>query len=402
MKKVEQVLEDGSIVLDYDQPLSVKEIGSLFYDLFGNNSYGTGHQHILYGKIGALVANITYLGHPWPLFKKRIQLKDYYPEVFIKNEEEGLDTLFIGVYHYKTTYLFAVFDPSLYIGRKSHNSSAHIQTFDLQYALKAGTYSKTDSNGHFIRVMDANSFVNFIKERATSPIKTYDYGEVFSFVRSYLDGFFTSLPKGTWNGIKCFKKMISSSYANARQGAWEGWYFEFLFKNYLASNPTNEVAYYGDKKKSGIDFDLIFPKKEWTFGDLKSDKADDDILGNKFQSFDIVLEQNNGIVYYIVLQYESELDKKHGYKTTLFWNQYRDKERQYKTMEEIKTGYGIRMKYSVKPKEIKVLSINKTAYEILKQDPFHQGKNSDGKCREDKLRVNKDMVEALCVYSQTL
>lgn len=395
-------MPDGSITLDYDQPLSTKDIGALFYDLFGDNSVGKDKEHILYGKLGLLVADVTYLGHPWPLFKKRIQLKDYYPEVFFKNQNSGLDTLFVGVYHYQSMYLFVVFDPGPYVEKKSHNSSAHVQSFDLQYAAKAGTYSKTDAMGHFIRIMDLDHFVQFVKDRVNAPTNVYDYDEVMRLIRDYFEDFFKGLPKGVWNGIDCYNEMKSGNADNWRQGEWQGWYFEYLFKKYLEKHPNDQISYYGDKSEKGIDFDIVFSKDKWIYGDLKADKCDGDILGNKFQSFDIVLKDHNGRVLYVVLRYKAELDKKHGYKTTIFWNQFRDDDKKYATLDEIKDGYGIRMKYSITPQEIKVISIDKTAYEILKKDPFHQGRNSDGKERETKLKVGKDMIEALSVYSQSL
>ena len=43
MKKVDQVLPDGSVIQDYDQPLSTKEIGELLYDLFGNGCVARGN-----------------------------------------------------------------------------------------------------------------------------------------------------------------------------------------------------------------------------------------------------------------------------------------------------------------------------------------------------------------------
>jgi len=405
MKPVDQILSDGTIVLDYDQPLTPKEISELFFDLFSNQSVLQGKQHIIYNKVGILAANVTYLGHPWPIYKKRIQLKEYYPAYWKANLVNGLKTLFVGIYHYEEhnhrQILFVVFDPGPYVERKSHNSSAHIQTFDLQYAAKTGLYVKTDSNGNRIRVMDVSHFVDFVKQEALEPNQgqheTYD--ELIQSVNAYLKGFFNFVPKKTWVGVECIEEMRRAEAPNWRQGEWQGWYFEYLFRKYCEAHSNTNVAYLGDKKKGGIDFDIVFSKDNWIYGDLKADKENEGIIGNKFESFDAVIDAHNGRVIYIVLRYQAELDKKHGYQTTKFWNKFRDEGSKYKTVEEIQNGYGTRMKYSVTPKSIKILSIDKTAYEILKRHPFDQGHNSDGKERKPKLQISKDMIEALSIYS---
>ena len=75
--KVEQV-HNGSIVLDYDQSLNKKEITNLLNNIFKSSlkikenivvySNGSGNILNIYFK------NITYLGHPHPISKKRIQV----------------------------------------------------------------------------------------------------------------------------------------------------------------------------------------------------------------------------------------------------------------------------------------------------------------------------------------
>ena len=401
MKKVEQVLPDGGVVEDFDQPLRPKQVSELFFDLFGHDAVSDRKQHIVFGKIGLLVAAVTYLGHPWPIYKKRIQLKDYYPEYYAENTINGIDTLYLGVYHYQQNLLFVVFEPETYVNKKSHNSSAHVQTFDLQYAARTGFYSKVDSYGNSVRIMDVDHFVRFIRDRATKGSGPYDYDTVVNAIKEYMRGFFHSLPKGPWVGIDCYKEMKAADAANYRQGEWQGWYFEYLFKKYWKENPNDKIRYYGRKEDDGIDFDLVFDAEEWIFGDLKSDKEDGDILGNDFRSFDFVIEQNGGRVFYIVLRYSAEQDKNHGYKTTIFWNDtIREESRRYSSLAEIKSGYGKRMKYSVTPRSLKIISIDSPAYRILKENPFYQGRNSNGQPREPKLRIGKDMIEALTVYSE--
>ena len=85
---------------------------------------------------------------------------------------------------------------------------------------------------------------------------------------------------------------------------------------------------------------------------------------------------------------------------TRFWNQYRDKP--YQSEDDIRNRYGKKMKYSVTPKEFRILNIDSTAYQILKEKPFAQGRNSNGKERKPKLKVSKGMIDALTIYAKKL
>lgn len=398
MKKSYQILKNGHLIKDFDQTLTTKEIYKLFEKMFGDNLKKDDKQYILFGKVAILAANVTYLGNPHPDYKKRIQLKDYYLEYAKKNNEKGLTTLFVGIYTYNKTTLFVVFEPETYLNKKSHNSSAHVFSMNLQYAQRVGQFSKIDGFGNKIHIYKPTHFKEYISEIAgIKPIAiTYEY--ILELINNYLIHFFESFPK-EWNGIESYKEMISNKYNNARQNRWPGWYFEYLFQNYLKNNETEEIAFNFEKKKDGIDLDLLFPKIKWTYGDLKADQIDEDILGNKFQSFEKVIEEHDGVVYYICVLYKAENDSKHEYVTTKYWNSLRDKDKQYKDDKELQSRGGKQMKFSVKIQNINVLKIDKDFYEILKQTPFCQGKNSDGKPREPKLKIKKDMIDAMSVFS---
>lgn len=401
VKQVDQLLPDGTVIQDYDQPIRPKEIGELFFDLFGADAKQEGKQHILFERIAVLVAAITYLGNPWEIYKKRIQLKDYYPQYFNENLNRGMITLFLGIYRYRTTMLFVLFDPAPYVARKSHNSSAHVQTFDLQYALKKGKYQKVDANGNRVLILDPPAFIEYVREIAQGS-RAQDYDSSLPLLlREYFTDFALTLPKD-WRGVDCIEEMRLANDANWRQGEWHGFYFEYLFKKFVSSHSDLGIRYLSDKTKTGIDFDIVLSEEDWVFGDLKADKEGDDILGNTFESFDKVILDHNGEVYYIVLRCRTEPDKNHNYETTKYWNQFRDEDRQYTGLREIAAGYGKRMKYSVSPVRLLFLRIDKTAYELLKKDPFHQGKNSNGKERKGKLKIGKAEIDALSVYSLPL
>lgn len=398
MKKVEQITRTGGIVLDYDQTLTAKEINALMNELFNPVLKKDGKQFVLYDKIGILACNVTYLGHPHPLYKKRIQLKSYYPQYLAKNAAKNIKTLFVGIYTYKKTRLFVVFEPGTYAGKKSHNSSAHVYSINLQYAQKAGKFDKVDAFGNVIKVFNTYEFVRYIKTLGGEILSGITDEDLTNLINERFSKFKNNIPN-VWNGIDCYHELLIAHDKNARQGHWEGWYFEYLFKKFLNENHINDIEWCADKKDGGIDLDIKFTKKEWAYGDLKADQIGHDIQGNAFDPLDKVIKDHNGVVYYVCCLFKSEKDSQHGYQVTRFWNTLRDEP--YTSEEDIKNRYGKQMKFSITPKRICVLKIDSIIYDILKRNPFAQGLNSDGNERKPKLKVNKDMIEALTVFSST-
>ena len=398
MQKVEQVTRSGGIVLDYDQKLTSKQIDGLMSELFGKVLKKDGKQFVLYNKIGILACNVTYLGPPHPLYKKRIQLKSYYPEYLAKNAVKNIKTLYLGIYTYGKTRLFVVFEPSTYAGKKSHNSSAHVYSINLQYAQRATTFEKIDGFGNNIHIYNTYEFVRYIKILGGEELGGEFSGEnVIKMLQNRFREFKNEIPS-KWNGIDCYKEMLSENDANARQGEWQGWYFEYLFKKFLKLHDVKNIIWHADRTNNGIDLDVKFDDYDWVYGDLKADQINHDILGNSFDTLDAVIKDNDGTVYYICCLYKAEKDSDHGYEVTRFWNTLRDVP--YDNEDDIRNRYGKRMKFSVEPRRLCVLKIDQITYELLKRNPFNQGLNSDGNERKPKLKVTKDMINALSVFSQ--
>jgi hypothetical protein len=111
MIRVSQINDEGSETLGFDRKLSVKQIDGLIETVFGKLVSKAGKEFVLAEKVGLLVANVTYLGIPHPIGKKRIQIKPYYPEYLKMNSEKGLKTAFVGVYSFPRKPIFVVFEP---------------------------------------------------------------------------------------------------------------------------------------------------------------------------------------------------------------------------------------------------------------------------------------------------
>lgn len=398
LTKNEQISRNGNIVLDYDQKLTTKEIEDLLFKTFSGVIKSDGKQFILYDKIAILACNITYLNKPHPIYKKRMQLKPYYLDYLKKNKTKGLQTLYVGIYTYNQTRLFVVFETDTFAEKKSNNSSAHVYSYNLQYAKRVGKFEKIDAFGNKVYVFNEYEFVRFVKAIVGDPLGDEDGYDLQKMIEDHISKFAREIPR-VWKGIDCYKELLAAKDRNARQNHWEGYYFEHLFKKYLEQNNVREISWHADKARDGIDLDIVFNDRKWTYGDLKADNEADCVQGNDIETIKRVVKDNKGLVYYFVCRCKFEKDSKHNYKVTKFWNELRDEKDKYKIVSDIENGFGRFMKYSVTPKCLCVLKIDETAFDILKQKPRKQGHNSNGQPRPDKIQVFKDKIDALSVLT---
>lgn len=379
---VEQIL-NSTVVEDYAEILTPTEIKEIICESFKDSTIGS--NGYIYGfymgiKYCILCKNISYLGNPHPIYKKRIQIPDSFINLFNENMNKGITTLLIGVYKYKDTVLFCDFDTSKYVNNKSHNSSAHIYTIDLLNGVRNGVFKKKDYRNNIITVFDENNVNKFLEMKfnvsSTTGVEVFDT----------LDEFFASMFK-EWLGIECYMEMIENRFNNKFQPEWPGFYLEYKLEKYLEENHKTDIIRYCQNKKNGdVDLDLYFPKLEM-YGDLKTHSSNSNaIQGNDYNTIMDLIEDQS--VYYVVCSHETEKDKDHNFIVTEFWNRAQNKEDLH--------SYGNKMKYSVKLTKYYILEINKYNKKYL--EIFRQGKNSDGKSREPKIMIPDIYIENFLVH----
>lgn len=383
-KKVEQINLDGNVVIDYGEILSPKKIEETIIKLFPDTKKEQNNLYFKYNnkKYGIYCKNISYLGNPHPIFKKRIQIPREFKNVYLENKKNGIETIIIGVYKYNDNILFCDFDISKYIGNKLHNSSAHVMTLDLKKANTYGYFKKKDFKGNEITTFDISNIEFFIKNKFESESSTSRIEIVNTF-----DEFFNSITK-SWFGKQCYDEMLGAGFSKAMEGEWGGFYLEYLFSNYIFDNKLEEIVkYQQNKKKNDIDLDLYFPKFH-SFGDLKSHSmSSSGILGNDLRTIKKLID-NNDSVYYIVCNHDTEMDKEHDYVVTKHWNKLLRKDNEL--------SYGNKMKYRVELKEYYILEINKDNFNYI--TIYNQGKNSNGKERNPKISINSKHIDNFLIH----
>ena len=366
--KSEQINENLEIVMDNGEILNKDELVNILLENFPNTEEKDG---VLYGekegkKYCIYFKNISYLGTPHPFFKKRIQIGDNFKTVFKENTKQGIQTLLLGVYKYKSTLLFVDFDITKYATNKSHNSSAHVYTIDLKNGLLFGILQKEDVRKNLITVFTPENVERYLTSKIVGGVDLR-----LEFI-AILDDFYSSLAKN-WHGISCYQEMIDAGFNNAYQPEWPGFYHEFKLQEYLKNHPMiTALQYKQNKKKGEIDLDLFFPQAN--------------TYGNDWETVMSVIE--NESIYYVVVNHDTERDRDHNSEVTEFWNRQLGK----KDLQ----SYANKMKNSVKLTSYYILEINKENKQYL--DEFKQGHNSDGNPRQKKIQIKKKNLDKFLIH----
>ena len=380
--KVEQIYNEN-VIEDYGEILCNKELRSILNKFFGNLTVK--ENGCLYGKYRdkdycIFYKNISYLGIPHPIYKKRLQIPSKFKKIYDENRSNNIVTLLLGVYKYKDNILICDFNTKTYINKKSHNSSAHVYSIDLINGERTGMFEKTDIRGNIITVFNKENVKNYLDK------KLFNENNTIVEVFDTLDDFFINMTK-QWLGMEAYYDMIVHNYRNKFQPEWPGFYLEYKLEEYLKENKKEDViTFYQNRRKGEIDLDLRFPQLNF-YGDLKAHSiSTGGIQGNDYKTIMNLLDNQN--VYYIVANHETEKDKDHDYMVTKYWNSQQNK--------KDLMSYSNKMKYSVRIKSYYVLELNKYNKKYI--DIYHQGKNSDGTPRNPKISISIKNINNFLVH----
>jgi hypothetical protein len=388
--KVEQINKNGIVINDFDKKLSTKKILKILNStklLKIENNKNPFKAVYKKKEINILIKNISHLGNPHPIYKKRIQIPKEWKEILQKDS-----TILIGVYHYDNKTTFCIFNTNTYKNNKVNNSAAHIHTIDLYKAKEFGIFKKTDSRNNNLTVFTFENFEHAFDE--------YLFNKALSKSNeiNLFQEFAKTLNKD-WNGIDCYKEMIGANFNNAYQPEWAGFYLEYVFNNFLDTNQSYKkyCQFISNKTKDSIDLDLWFDDQKF-FGDLKTHTIGGAILGNDKNSFHSALNKYNKI-WYIAFSHNTKKDKDYKGVVTKFWN----KELNLRDGKNKKLdSYLNKMKNSIELENFSILEINHFNKQYLSD--FKQGVNSNNQSRKYKIKINKKDInnDNFAIYRQKI
>ena len=391
--KVEQIDLEGNTVIDYDTVLSPSEVFERIKNYFPEITKD--EDGIIVGsyndkKYSIRAKNVTYLGNPHPLYKKRIQISNDLSTFYQSSIKKGYKPILLGVYTYGDNHIFCGFKIEDYVHKKAHNSSAHVMTDDIAAAVLDDYFQKVDYFKNNISVFKGSAvnvyldelFENDSSEEIIEISRNKDDKTISPEVIDRIVDFFVNENK-EWNGISCYEEMIKDDYRNKFQPEWAGFYLEYSFEKYLNNNSlTRMIKYAQNKKKDGIDLDLYFPESG-QYGDLKAHSEHSKaIQGNDWKTIENLIKSGKHI-YYIVCEHTTQKDADYDFEVTQFWNKAQKKPDLF--------SYSKRMKYSVQLTNAYILDINIDNYKYL--SVFKQGINANGKPREPKIMIDIENLD---------
>lgn len=393
MIKIEQATRNGVVVINYDNILKSKlEILSLLNKKVSKlNDISINIENKYFSinyknkTINIYFKNLTYVGSPHPKHIKRIQIGLSEEEL----KEYKLGKLHIvGIYYYDSNLTFIFPKLSKIDNRKWNNSSiAYIHTIDLLECLKYGNFKKTDKNNNTIYLFqEFGEMLDFIIS-GNFAYKNHPIKVLENFVQEKLDTI------QTWYGKLCYQEMISKDFKNKFQAEWIGFYFEYLFSDYLVEKNISENIFRFLNFKNNYEiFDLWI--LDSFYGDLKTHSLNSNaILGNDGKTVADAIKKH-GKVWLITLFHNPIYDKEYNYQLSKFWNGLQKKQNL--------DSYKNKMKNRTLLSKILVLEITKQNQEYLKI--FNQGKNSDrnNSIRKPKIKIDNKDLENFVIYRKFL
>ncbi len=388
-REIEQVTPDGQVLLGLDNVLKAPAIRSLLARQDGleltsrSNPYSADFKGT---PVVLCVKNITYLGTPHPIFKKRIQISARYQRLLAEDS-----TFLLGVYSHQGATTFCLFDTGTYRNNRLNNSSAHVSVLDLRKAREQGIFEKVDMRG--------NRIVVFAEHCFEEAFDSYVLGKELALPAEVemVKRFFESVPRRLV-GIDSIREMLKAGDPKALEAEWAGFFVEHLFKRFLDDHPgySKHCVFIHDKAPGGMDLDLLFLKGGFP-GDLKTHTRSNAIQGNDKATIEQAVERC-GKVWYIVLEHNTVRDKDMGGVTCIEWNEQINERNRRAGRLEVKerSSYLSRMKHSVQFVHFLILEI--TAENYMHVGVYNQGRNSDGSRRMPKIMIRRKDIDNFAIF----
>lgn len=396
---VDQIGLDGRLLTGADALLSKREKERLLVGALPGATAEkfAGVDSVRFGDQILFMKQVTYLGNPWPAFKKRIQIPKKWLDAHQQALAEGLTPRFVGIYRHEDVTIFVDFDPSTYVRRKANNSAAHVSTNDLFQAQTVGAFSREDRNGNRLTSVPVGQLAEYLLGRtSTVPPRV----EAFSRFNSEF------LSHDRIEALDAIREMHDASWPDRFQGEWAGFYLEYRLDRFLRENGhVPHIEFQRAKAKGAFDYDLVFRDHGRIdhYGDLKaSDIKKTESPGNDASDIRRCVE-TFGRFWYVLYEHETWHGRSDGNLPTIAWNDWRRSVGGYakgKVKIYNPLTYASRFKAAVRFSKMSVLELNEANFGLALGD-FHQGQQPGGAARALKVMIKKRNIENFLIYSES-
>lgn len=391
---VDQIGPSGALVADVDTTLSEREKNALLLDALPGATVGSyaGERVVRFRDQVILKKQVTHLGHPWPGFKKRIQIPKSWLAVQRQALAEGLVPRFIGIYHYGEVTIFVDFDPTTYVQRKANNSAAHVSTNDLYQAQTMGLFSRVDRNGNCLTSVRVDAFAGYLLGTYREENPRLDVFDLFN------REFFAA---GRIEALDAIREMYAARWPDTFQGEWPGFYLEFRLAEFLRRHGlANLVEFQKIKLRGQFDYDLVFKEFDRIeyYGDLKaSDITRDESPGNDAEDIQRCISEF-GRFWYVIYEHDTWHARRNGDVATIAWNEWKQSVGYQARKAYNPLSYASRFKEAVLFREMVILEVNEANFNVV-LGGFRQGQQQGGAARALKVMINKKNIDNFLIFS---
>ena len=391
---VDQLSPTGELIFDIDRALSETDKNDLLLRSLPGATIETycGVRVIRLEDQIIFKKQVTHLGHPWPPFKKRIQIPQSWIVAERQARAEGLVPRFVGIYQHGQVTVFVDFDPTTYVQRKANNSAAHVATNDLYQALTLGQFSRVDGNGNRLTSVSADQLRTYLLD-GYRPAEQH-VGVLRRFNEAFLDG-------RQVDGLSAIKEMHEARWPDAFQGEWPGFYLEYRLDRFLRREGLDDlVKFQKVKRRNEFDYDLAFGGSSQIefLGDLKaSDVTKHEAPGNDAEDIARCVREF-GKFWYVIYEHETHHARDNGDIATIAWNEWKRSVGYQRKTEYNPLSYSRRFKESVRFLKMMVLEVNEANFGIV-LGHFRQGRQPGGADRALKVMISKRNIDNFLVYS---
>lgn len=394
---VDQVGPGGELLQDVDTTLSEREKNEILLaalpgarvETYAGARVVRFHDHVI------LKAQVTHLGHPWPAFKKRIQIPRPWLEVERQARQDGLVARFVGIYRYGSVTIFVDFDPRTYVLRAANNSAAHVATNDLHQAQTAGLFERVDRNGNHLTSVRHDCLADYLTGTAVAVHPAVDAFRRFN----------DELLDGEWlTALDASREMHAADWPDRFQNEWAGFYLEFRFDRFVRAESLTDVVEFQKEKRAGAyDYDLVIHSERGAdfFGDLKaSSLTTSEAIGNDRDDLVRCLEER-GRFWYVIYEHDTVHGKTDEHAATIAWNEWRRQAGHVQRKEYSPLSYSSRFKAAVRFVRMHVLEVNAANAPLVLGD-YRQGRQPSGAAREPKVKILKKHIDNFLILSEEL
>lgn len=391
---VDQIRSDGTVLRKADERMSehtkaqllLRALPGAWSDVYAGVRVVRVRDQVLFKK------QVTHLGTPWPVFKKRIQIPSAWVDAARRARLDGLVPRFIGIYSHDDVTIFVDFDRAGYLRRKANNSAAHVATLDLHRAQVDGVFTKTDRNNNRLTSVRADRFDDYLREGIAERQPALDIFKRFN------RELFAS---GRIAAMDAVREMHAAVWPDRFQGEWAGFYLEFRVDRFLREEQVEDAMKFQKMKRAGeFDYDLVFSSSGQVdyYGDLKaSDLRRHESPGNDAESLRRCIEEY-GKFWYVIFEHQTWMARDRGDQATIEWNEWKRTMGHQGRKAFNPMSYAKRFKEAVQFEKMVILEVNAANLPIVLSD-FRQGQQQGGAPRALKFMINKRNIDNYLVFS---